>query len=208
MQPAVVVAIFTVIEGQLSVLLIERAAPPDKGLWALPGGALEADETLDGASSRKLQGETGVRDVFLEQLYTFDRLGSGRADITATYFALVNHNETRLREDLDWQPSWHPARALPALAFENERVVRYAEERLRNKLEYSNVAYSLLPAEFTLRDMQGVYEAIIGRPIDKRNFRRRVVALGLIRETGQYQKQAAYRPARLYSFTSRQPVSF
>lgn len=208
MEPAVVVAIFTVIDGQLNVLLIERAAEPDQGLWALPGGALASAETLDGAASRKLQEETGVHDVFLEQLYTFDRLGAGRADITATYFALVNQEQTRLREDLDWQPSWHPMRALPRLALENERVLSYAQERLRNKLEYSNVAYSLLPSEFTLTDMQGVYEAILGRVIDKRNFRRRVVGLGLIQETGHYQKQGAHRPAQLYSFTSRTPISF
>ncbi len=208
MEPAVVVAIFTVIEGQLSVLLIERAAELDEVLWALPGGALDPGETLDGASSRKLRGETGVRDVFLEQLYTFGRLGTGRAGITATYFALVNHTETRLREDLEWQPSWHPVRDLPTLAFENERVLSYAQKRLRNKLEYSNVAYSLLPPEFTLTEMQSVYEAILGRAIDKRNFRRRVVGLGLIRETGEYRKQGAHRPARLYSFTSREPVSF
>ena len=144
----------------------------------------------------------------LEQLYTFDRLGNGRAGITATYFALVNHDDTRLREDLDWQPSWHPVRALPRLAFENERVVRYAEERLRNKLEYTNVAYSLLPEEFTLTEMQGVYEAILGRTIDKRNFRRRVVGLGLVQATGGFRKEGAHRPARLYQFTTRQPVSF
>ena len=208
MDPAVVVAIFTVADANLSVLLIERAAEPDRGLPALPGGALAPGETLDGAAIRKLHDETGVSDVFLEQLYTFDQLGNGRAGITATYFALVDHRETRLREELEWRPSWHSVRDLPALAFENERVVQYALERLRNKLEYSNVAYSLLPSEFTLTEMQSVYEAILGRAIDKRNFRRRVVGLGLIKPTEKLRKEGAHRPARLYTFTSREPVSF
>lgn len=207
MAPAVVVVIFTVKDGQLSVLLIERAAEPNKGEWALPGGALRKDETLNGAAVRKLADETGVADVFLEQLFSFDRLGEGLANIVVTYFALVDVTRTRLRSDLEWRPAWHPVRSLPPLAFENERVLALAEQRLRNKLEYTNVVYSLLPERFTLTEMQQVYEAILGEEMDKRNFRRRVVGLGIIRETGQTRKLGAHRPAMLYEFTSREPVT-
>jgi 8-oxo-dGTP diphosphatase len=97
-------------------------------------------------------------------------------------------------------------RELERLAFENERILAYAQERLRNKLEYTNVAYSLLPRRFTLTRMQRVYEAILGETLDKRNFRRRVVGLGIVRETGQTEKTGAHRPAMLYEFTSREPM--
>ncbi|MBA4179017.1 MAG: NUDIX hydrolase [Anaerolinea sp.] len=207
MAAAVVVVIFTVQQERLSVLLIERAADPGRGEWALPGGVLREGESLDGAAARKLADETGVSEVFLEQLYTFDRLGEGRAEVVVTYFALVDVAQVRLRTDLEWRPAWHPARGLPPLAFENERVLRYAEERLRSKLEYTNVVYSLLPAQFTLTEMQRVYEAILGEPMDKRNFRRRVVGLGIVRETGQTLKRGAHRPARQYEFISRAPMT-
>lgn len=205
---AVVVAIFTVNAGRLNVLLIERAADPCAGQWALPGGVLREEESLDEAAKRKLADETGVSDVFLEQLYTFDHLGQGRADIVVTYFALVDIARVRLRSDSDWRPAWQPVHPLPRVAFENERVVAYAEERLRNKLEYTNVVYSLLPQRFTLTKMQQVYEAILGEKMDKRNFRRRVVGLGIVHETGNYEKQGAHRPAMLYEFTSREPMVF
>ena len=208
MSTAVVVVIFTVARDGLSVLLIERAAGPCQGEWALPGGLLLADESLDGAASRKLANETGVSDVFLEQLYTFDHLGDGQADIVVAYFALVDVSRTRLRADLEWRPAWHAVRGLRRLAFENERILAYAEERLRNKLEYTNVVYSLLPERFTLTEMQRVYEAILGEELDKRNFRRRVVGLDIVRETGQAKKEGAHRPAMLYEFTSREPMTF
>jgi 8-oxo-dGTP diphosphatase len=203
---AVVVVIFTVHHGQLSVLLIERAAEPCPGQWALPGGLIEPGESLDGAAVRKLATETGVADVFLEQLYTFDQLGEGSSEVVVTYFALVDLSRARLRPDLEWQPAWHPVRGLPRLAFENERILEYATNRLKNKLEYTNVAYSLLPSRFTLTQMQQVYEAILAEPQDKRNFRRRDGGLGIVQETGATVKQGAHRPAMLYEFTSRKPM--
>jgi 8-oxo-dGTP diphosphatase len=203
---AVVVVIFTIRLERLNVLLIERAAEPCKGQWALPGGLLLPHETLDAAARRKLADETGVSDVFLEQLYTFDRLGEGRAEAVVTYFALVDIGRSRLRSESEWRPAWHPARPAPPTAFENERVIAYAEERLRNKLEYTNVVYSLLPERFTLTRMQQTYEAILGERLDKRNFRRRVVGLGIVRPTGRLEKPGAHRPAMLYEFTSREPM--
>jgi len=206
-MPAVVVVILTVLRGRLSVLLIERAAAPFAGEWALPGGLLLEGESLDGAASRKLTEESGVADVFLEQLFTFDQLPGSRSDVVVAYFALVDHARTRLRGDLEWRPDWHSVPGLPELAFDNQRIIAYAEQRLRNKLEYTNVAYSLLPQRFTLTQMQRVYEAIIGEEMDKRNFRRRVVGLGIVRETGEASRGGAHRPAMLYEFTSREPMA-
>ncbi len=202
MAPAVVVVIFTVLEGRLSVLLIERAAEPCQGEWALPGGLLQPNETLDGAASRKLQDETGLTDVFLEQLYSFDATDEGNAGIVIAYFALLPAAQARLRRELEWRPAWHALRELGDLAFENERILEYARERLRNKLAYTNVAYSFLPRRFTLRDLQDVYEAILEEPLDKRNFRRRMVGLGIVRATNETRKEGAHRPARLYEFSS------
>lgn len=207
-QLAVLVVIFTVHDGALNVLLIRRDGPPYEGVWALPGGLLQPEESLDAAAARKLQNETGLTDVYLEQLYTFGDL-DGRTPsraVTVAYFALVHHDRTRLRPEKDWEPAWFDVDCLPDLAFDNRRVVRYARERLRNKLEYTNVAYSLLPEHFTLSDLQAVYESILGRPLDKRNFRRRMLSLDIIRPTERTQKEGAHRPARLYAFRERRPV--
>ncbi len=203
---AVVVVIFTVAKGELAVLLIERAAAPFAGQWALPGGLLLPGESLDGAAVRKLADETGVSDVYLEQLFTFDHIPDSASEVVVSYFALVDVARARLRAELEWRPAWHPVRRLPGLAFDNERIIAYAEQRLRNKLEYTNVVYSLLPRRFTLTDMQRVYEAILGEGMDKRNFRRRMVGLAIVRETGETAKQGAHRPAMLYEFTSREPM--
>ena len=190
---AVVVVILTVVNDDLCVLLIHRGAEPYSGYWAL----------------RKLLDETGVQDVYLEQLYTFGELSRGDSDqraVAVTYFALVQYGQVRLRERTEWQPAWHDVYKLPRLAFDNNAVVDYAVRRLRSKLEYTNVAYSLLPRQFTLSDLQQVYEAILDREMDKRNFRRRMLPLGIIKPAGGRRMEGAHRPAQLYTFTKREPV--
>lgn len=203
------VVIFTVDDGDLRVLLIRRSGEPYRGLWAIPGGRLNAGELLVEAAVRKLVDETGVRDVYLEQLFTFNELDDvtpGGA-VAVTYFALVDHTRVRLAERADWRPAWFSMRALPKLAFRNEEVLSYALERLRNKLEYTNVAYSLLPGRFTLSQLQRVYESIQGRELDKRNFRKRMLSREIIEPTAERQAEGAGRPARLYRFSTREPVS-
>ena len=205
---AVLVVIFTVVEGDLQALLIRRSAEPYRGLWAIPGGRLDPGEALVDAATRKLVDETGVRDVYLEQLYTFshlDEVTPGGA-LAVAYFALVDRDRVRLAERADWRPDWFSMRRLPQLAFRNEEVLDYALERLRNKLEYTNVAYSLLPGRFTLSHLQRVYESILGRRLDKRNFRKRMLSLEIIEATGERQAEGAGRPAQLYRFSSREPV--
>jgi 8-oxo-dGTP diphosphatase len=206
---AVTVVIFTVRKGDLAVLLIHRAAEPFADSWALPGGLLLPDETLDQAAARKLVGETGVSDVYLEQLYTFDSApqpSPGHAVVA--YFALVDESRVQLEERSSWQPDWFPVRDLPLLALDNNVIVAYALRRLQAKLGYSNVAYSLLPEHFTLTELQRVYEAIIGRALDKRNFRKRLVSLDLLAPTDEVRQSGAHRPARLYRFARREPLVF
>ena len=206
---AVLVVIFTVADGDLQALLIHRSGEPYRGFWAIPGGRLNAGEPLFDAATRKLVDETGVRDVYLEQLYTFshlDEVTPGSA-VAVVYFALVDRERARLADRADWRPAWFSMRRLPELAFRNDEVLDYALERLRYKLEYTNVAYSLLPERFTLSHLQRVYESILDRKLDKRNFRKRMLSLGLIEMTGEQQAEGAGRPARLYRFSSREPVA-
>lgn len=202
---AVLVVIFTVDAGRLQVLLIRRSAEPFKDAWSLPGGLLLPAETLLDAATRKLAEETGVTDVYLEQLYTFSDL-DGRGSVAVAYFALVDLEQTHLAMRPDWLPAWFPVDEVPSLAFKNDEVVDYALQRLRAKLDYSNVAYSLLPAEFSLSQLQSTYEAILGHHLDKRNFRKRMVSLGVLKPTGRRAGQGKHRPAALYAFRERQPA--
>lgn len=204
---AVLVVIFTVEAGKLRVLLIRRSAEPFKDRWSLPGGLLQAGETLADAARRRLDVETGVTDVFLEQLYTFSDL-DGRGSVAVAYWALVDGGSARLARRDEWQPAWFDVGDLPDLAFRNEEVVRYALARLRNKLAYSNVAYSLLPPQFTLSRLQQAYEAILGTKLDKRNFRKRILSLGIVEETGGTAGEGRHRPAKLYRFRERRPIVF
>lgn len=202
---AVLVVIFTVADDGLQVLLIERSAPPEEGRWAVPGGALEVGESLDRAAVRKLAEEAGVTDIFLEQLYTFSDLDRSPAEgsVAVAWFALVDHRRVRLAQRTAWRPGWFALDDMPPLAFENERVIETARERLINKLQYTDAAYSLLPKHFTMREIQQVYEAILGRTLDKRNFRRRIKATDFISPTEEFRADGPHRPARLYRFTHR-----
>ena len=204
---AVLVVILTVNGARVKVLLVRRSAEPFKDSWSLPGGLLMDSESLDEAAARKLDDETGVTDVFLEQLYTFSDL-DGRGSVAVAYFALVDSQQAHLARRREWPPAWFGVDELPPLAFANETVIDYALRRLRAKLDYSNVAYSLLPPDFTLSQLQHVYEAILGRPLDKRNFRKRILSLAIIEPTGGLASEGRHRPARLYRFRERRPVVF
>jgi 8-oxo-dGTP diphosphatase len=207
MRVSVLVVILTVIEEELRVLLIHRSGEPYLGWWALPGGLLLPPESLADAAARKLVEETGVSDVYLEQLYSFDDLDGEVGSVAVSYFALVDSRQVRLRSEAAWEPAWHSMAQLPELAFDNAKVLDYGIARLRNKLAYTNVAYSLMPQTFPLSDLQAVYESIFGRAYDKRNFRRRMLSQNIIRPTGKTTSRGAHRPAELYEFTSRQPMT-
>jgi ADP-ribose pyrophosphatase YjhB (NUDIX family) len=204
-QPSVTVdlVIFTIAEDDLKVLLIRRGQEPFKGRWALPGGFVEIDESLERAAARELKEEVGVTNVYLEQLYTFGepkRDPRGRV-ISVSYFALVDAERQRIVAASDAaEAQWYSVFDAPKLAFDHAKILDCAVWRLRNKIEWTTVGYELLPKKFTLSELQRVYEIILQRPVDKRNFRKKILAQGQIIELNESRSDVAHRPARLYSF--------
>lgn len=207
-RPAVTVdlVIFTIADGDLKVLLIQRGEPPFQGMWALPGGFVRIEESIDDAARRELQEETGVKDIYLEQLYTFGdpkRDPRGRV-ITVAYYALIRGQNHVLQATADASAAaWYPALTPPSLSFDHQQILEYAITRLRMKLEYSTVGFQLLPEEFTLSDLQSMYETILQRQLDKRNFRKKVLALGIVEPVPKARRVGAHRPAQLYRFALR-----
>jgi 8-oxo-dGTP diphosphatase len=207
---AVDVAVFTVRDGSLHVLLAQARSGPFAGWWALPGGRVGEEESLDEAAARELPAPTAARDVYLEQLYTF---GQPRRDprgrvVSVAYVGLVADPERvgGAAPDKYAGVAWHSVSRLPPLAYDHAAVVRLAVTRLRAKLQYTNLAYTLLPPSFTLGELQSLYEAILGRKLDRRNYRRRVLSLGLLRPLRRM-RRGAHRPAALYAFRSRRPMT-
>jgi 8-oxo-dGTP diphosphatase len=186
------------------VLLVKRGVPPFEGQYAIPGGFIREDESLEEAALRELHEETGVRNVFLEQLYTFGdpkRDPRGRV-ITVAYYALITSEKLSLVAGADAaEAQWFPASSLPPLAFDHKSILDYALERLRNKLEYTTVGFQLLPEKFTLGELQAVYEAILGRQLDKRNFRRKLSLLGILKPLREWQRTGR-KPAQLFRFAA------
>jgi ADP-ribose pyrophosphatase YjhB (NUDIX family) len=203
-QVAVDIVIFTIQSGELRVLLVKRGIAPFVGQFAIPGGFVLEEESLDQAALRELREETGVGDVYLEQLYSFGDPGRdprGRV-ITVAYYALIAACRSPLAAGTDAADAqWRAVGDLPPLAFDHRKILDYALERLRNKLEYTTVGFQLLPSRFSLTELQEVYEAILGKKLDKRNFRRKLALLKVLRATREY-RRAGRRPARLYEFVA------
>lgn len=204
------VVVFTIEEQKLKVLLIKRLREPFKNCWALPGGFLLKDEPPQSAARRVLKNKAGIKNVYTEQLYTFP--GSGRDPrgniISIVYFALAAPEKIRMVASGDTQtPTLWAVKKLPKLAFDHQRITAYALQRLRAKLEYTNAVYALLPMLFTFNQLQKTYEIISDCRLDKRNFRKKFMLLGLIKPTARFLKGVHQRPARLYQFISRQPVA-
>ncbi|HEV8716235.1 MAG TPA: NUDIX domain-containing protein [Candidatus Binatia bacterium] len=206
---AVDAVLFTIVEGALKALLVKIKKGPFAGRWAFPGGLVQVGESLDDAARRELYEKTGVQDLYLEQLYTF---GDAQRDPTAptvavAYFALVPDQGSTLRSGEKYADiGWFPVRKLPQLAYDHNAIAAYALQRLQAKLGYTNIVYSLLPREFTLAEIQEIYEVILDQRLDRRNFRRKVLALGLLRPLPKT-RRGAHRPATLYSFTRRSPMN-
>jgi 8-oxo-dGTP diphosphatase len=196
------VIIFTLRDNDLQVLLIKRKYPPFEEMWAIPGGFVDMAESLEEAALRELEEETGIRDVYLEQLYTFGEVGRdprGRI-ITVAYFALIPSAAIDPRAGSDAvEAQWWPMYDLPPLSFDHDDILAYALERLRYKLEYTAVGFELLPEAFTLSEIQAAYEIILDEKLDKRNFRRKILGATVIEETGVY-RTGEGRPAQLYRF--------
>ena len=201
-QVTVDIVVFTVDDQKLKVLLIQRGIQPFKGQYALPGGFVLDNETLDAAAFRELSEETGTENLYLEQLYTFGdpkRDPRGRV-VTVAYYALVPSGKSPLLAGSDAAAAeWFPVDELPAVAFDHGKIIDYAVNRLRNKLEYTSVGFELLPKKFTLTKLQMLHEAILGRLLDKRNFRRKILSMGLLTASKEMEITGR-KPARLYAF--------
>ncbi len=206
---AVDALLFSISAGVLQTLLVKIKRGPCAGRWAFPGGLVQVGESLDDAARRELYEKTGVQDLYLEQLYTF---GGARRDpvahtLAVAYFALVPDPGRTLRSGEKYADiGWFPVRKLPQLAYDHNAIAAYALQRLQAKLGYTNIVYSLLPREFTLAEIQEIYEVILDRRLDRRNFRRKILALGLLKPL-QKTRRGAHRPATLYTFTRRSPMN-
>jgi len=218
---AVDVVALTVARGELRVALYKRADPPQRDHFALPGGFMHIDESIEDAASRVMAKKVGLAGVFLEQLYTFGDLRRdprGRV-VTVSYYALVDatrfHGKRApaalsARVVVPWPGETggpvevvdDDGQTLP-LFLDHADILGLAVKRLRGKLDYSPVGFQLLPTEFTLRQLQEVHEAVRGEPVNKDSFRRRMLASGLLEATGAHERDVVHRPAELYRFTRR-----
>ena len=190
-------------DTELKVLLIERGIAPFKGQWALPGGFVRVDETLDEAARRELMEETGLKKLFLEQLYTFSSVDRDPRErvISVAYYALTKPADHRTQATTDAADArWFPVRQIPALAFDHAHIFATALQRLRGKLRYEPIGFELLPPKFTLSQLQQLYEAVLGTELDKRNFRKKVLSYGLLLPLDETHREGAHRPAQLFRF--------
>jgi 8-oxo-dGTP diphosphatase len=188
--------------SRLKVLLIQRAKDPFKNHWALPGGFVDENETLEAAALRELKEETGVSDVFIEQLFTFGTPGRdprGRV-VTIAFYALINLGEHKIGADTDAADvKWFPINKLPQLAFDHAEILELAINRLRGKVRYQPIGFELLPEKFTLTQLQNLYQTILDKELNKRNFRTKILKMNILKEE-DILRGVAHRPAQLYSF--------
>jgi 8-oxo-dGTP diphosphatase len=204
-HPAVTVdaVVFGFDDADLKLLLIQRKLAPFKGAWALPGGFVRLDENLEAAARRELTDETGITRLYLEQLYTFgepDRDPRERV-ISVAYYALVKLSDHALQAASDAENvAWFPVAELPKLGFDHERIVEVALKRLKAKVRYEPIGFELLPVKFTLGELQRLYEAVLEQPLDKRNFRKKILGMELLEALDEYQQDVAHRAAQYYRF--------
>jgi 8-oxo-dGTP diphosphatase len=207
-RPAVTVdcVVFGLDDEDLKVLLIQRDIEPFAGKWALPGGFVKMDETLEESAFRELREETGLTKVFLEQLYTFGDPGRDPRErvVTVAYYALVKLLDHQVQAATDARSAaWFAVDDLPRLCFDHDDIVVTALKRLQGKLRYQPIGFELLPPKFSLTQLQRMYEIILERDIDKRNFRKKVLSLDILQELDEVEQDVAHRAARLYRFDER-----
>lgn len=200
------IVVFALDDEDLKVMLIERDLEPFAGQWALPGGFVRVDETLEEAARRELEEETGLKGIFLEQLYSFGAVDRDPRErvVTVAYFALVNLQGHDVRADTDARnAAWFSVSDPPALAFDHERILAAGLDRLRGKVRYQPIGFELLPKKFPLRDLQRLYETVLDRELDKRNFRKKILSMGILVELNEIEKDVAHRAAKLYRFDKK-----
>jgi len=199
------VVIFRIEDNKLQVLLIKMKKKPFIGCWAVPGGLVDPTESLEKSAQKQLLVKSGLKNVYLEQLYTFGKIKRdpfGRV-VSVAYFALVSNKNLMLKTTEEYAAvDWFSVNELPTLAYDHAEIITLAKERLQSKLGYTNIIFSLLPKKFSLGELQNEYEIILGKKLDKRNFRKKIISLKLIKKTGQERRGNACRPAELYKFVN------
>lgn len=205
---AVDIVVFTVISGQLHILLIRRGKEPFYGEYALPGGFVEDDESLENAALRELSEETNVKNIFIKKLTAY---GDVKRDprcriITIAFMALIDAEKFKVEAHAHHDAilaEWKHVHSVKKLAFDHNKILENALDELRYEVQTTNIAAQLLPEKFTLGELQALYETIIGESIDKRNFRKRLKALDILVATSEIKMDGAHRPALLYKFKSK-----
>lgn len=200
------VVVFGLDENDLKVLLIQRAGEPFAGRWALPGGFVHIDESLETAARRELNEEAGIKLAYLEQLYTFGELNRDPRDrvVTVAYYALVKMSAHAPHAATDAKnAAWFSTADVPTLAFDHVKILETALARLKAKVRYQPIGFELLPEKFTLTQLQKLYETVLERPLDKRNFRKKILSMELLEELDEIEQDVAHRAARLYRFNRK-----
>ncbi|HOX83000.1 MAG TPA: NUDIX domain-containing protein [Chryseolinea sp.] len=202
----ILVAVDCIIFGfdgrQLQALLIKRGFEPEKGKWSLMGGFVDPNESTDDAAIRVLNQLTGMKNIYMEQLYCFsdvNRDAAGRV-ISVAYFALINIAEYSDQLQQDHEACWFPMDKIPSLIFDHKEMVAKAKDRLQQKVANHPIGFELLPEKFTLPQLQNLYEAIYEQPLDKRNFTRKILALGILNKLNEKEKESSRKGAFYYVF--------
>jgi 8-oxo-dGTP diphosphatase len=195
--------VFGLDDQELKVLLIQRDVEPFLGKWALPGGFVRVGESLEEAVLRELREEAGISDVFLEQLYTFGAVNRDPRErvVTVAHYALVKLSDHRVKAATDARDAaWFAVPEATGLPFDHDRILATALERLKNKVRYQPIGFELLPLQFTLSQLQRLYETILEKPLDKRNFRKKILSMDFLVALDEVEKDVAHRAARMYRF--------
>ncbi|MCF8714866.1 NUDIX hydrolase [Joostella atrarenae] len=200
---AVDAVVFGYTDNSLKILLIQQKYGSEKDKWGLPGGFVKDNETLDKAVVRELEEETGINANYLEQLYTFgalERDPRGRV-ISISYMALINPNNYKIKAASDAKDvKWFSINEIPPLAYDHCAILKVGKERLKNKINYQPIGFELLSKEFPFSDLENLYQTILDKKIDRRNFRKKIMSFGFLEETDKIHKPASGRPAKLYKF--------
>jgi len=194
--------VFTIRHEALHVLLIKRRWPPYKGTYALPGGFVKEQEDLDVSVKRELSEETGVKDIFMKRANLYDAVKRDpRGRVIAVSFLALIRGDQRLKARTDAvEAKWYPVDDVPKLAFEHDQIIKDALTMLKFEIQTTNIALQILPKRFTLSAMQMLYEMVLGKELDKRNFRKRLKELDIVKGTGEKFREGAHRPAELFEF--------
>lgn len=204
------ILLFAIKDAHLNLLLVRRSHEPFQGQFALPGGFVAVDESLEAAAKRVISEKARMEHVYLEQLFTFGGLSRdprGRV-ISVAYFALVPQDKIKEVDDGQHVVKWFPVKNLPKLAFDHLSIIKVALDRVRAKIGYSSLVVGLLPKKFRLSQLQKVYEIILDKPIDKRNFRKKMASIDIIEPVNEIDRSGGHRPAALFRFKQQTPVIF